>query len=109
MSDAAIAHDYSLTDLGLRERKKEFIAHLLEVEPLKGNRAGVERMVSSRAESMVGTLRMIREKWGGAESFVREKVGLSEEEVEAIRKNLVVGVGEGADLMPWEQQAKQML
>lgn len=109
MSDAAISYDYSLTDLGLFERKKEFIAHLLEEEPLRGNRAGVERMVSSRAENMMGTLKMMRDKWGGAEAFVREQVGLSQEEVEAVRKNLVAGVGNGEGLIPWEEQAKLML
>ncbi|KAJ4386132.1 hypothetical protein N0V93_009024 [Gnomoniopsis smithogilvyi] len=65
VSDEAVAHEYSLTDLGLGERKEEFISHLISVEPLKGNRAAAERMVSSRAESMQGTLKMIRERWGG--------------------------------------------
>ncbi len=39
---------------------------------------------------MLSTLRMIREKFGGAEGYVIEKCGLTADEVEKIRKNLIV-------------------
>ncbi|CAN8100000.1 unnamed protein product [Discula destructiva] len=109
--DAAVAHEYSLTDLGLGARKREFVDHLAAVEPLKGDRAAAERMVSSRAASMAGTLRMVRERWGGVEAFVRGEIGLSADEVEAVRRNLVVdvGEGEGQGLVDWEEHAKLML
>lgn len=108
VSDDAVAHEYSLTDLGLGERKEEFISHLIAVDPLKGDRAAAERMVSSRAESMRGTLRMVKERWGGVEGYVRQ-VGLSAEEVEAIRGNLVVEVVDGLEVLKWEEHAKLML
>lgn len=109
MSDEAVAHEYSLTDMGLGERKEEFISHLISVEPLKGNRAAAERMVSSRAESMQGTLRMVKERWGGVEGYVMGEIGLSAEEVEAIRKNLVVEVVDGLEMLKWEEHAKLMV
>lgn len=39
---------------------------------------------------MLATLRMIRERFGGPEQYVIEKCGLSQEDVEKIRANLVV-------------------
>lgn len=108
MSDDAVAHEYSLTDLGLKERKEEFISHLILEEPLKDDRAAAERMVSSKRESMIGTLRMIRERYGGVEGFVRKECGLSDADIEQIRKNLVVDVGEGQVLVDWEEHRKLM-
>jgi hypothetical protein len=39
---------------------------------------------------MLASLKMIRDKFGGAEDYVVEKCGLTKEEVERIRKNLIV-------------------
>lgn len=39
---------------------------------------------------MMLTLKVIREKFGGAEGYVIEKCGLTKEEVEKIRANLIV-------------------
>jgi hypothetical protein len=39
---------------------------------------------------MLATLRLIREKFGGPEEYVIKKCGLTKEEVEKIRKNLIV-------------------
>lgn len=106
--DEAVAHEYSLTDLGLKERKEEFISHLILEDPLKDDRAAAERMVSSKRESMIGTLNMIREKYGGVEDFVRNKCGLSDAEIEQIRSNLVVDVGKEQVLVDWEEHRKLM-
>ncbi len=46
--DAVVAHEYALTDLGLAPRREEFIAQLLKTEPIRGNRAAAERMISAR-------------------------------------------------------------
>jgi Tyrosine phosphatase family len=43
-----------------------------------------------RAANMLATLKMIREKFGSAEQYVIEKCGLTKEEVEKIRRNLIV-------------------
>lgn len=107
VGDEAVAHEYALTDLGLRERKKEFVAQLVAGPPLEGRRADAERMVSSRRESMAATLRMMRARWGGAEGYVRDEVGLGADEVEAIRRNLMVDI-DGAEqaAVAWEEHAK---
>jgi hypothetical protein len=39
---------------------------------------------------MLSTLRMMRQKFGGAEAYVIEKCGLTKEEVEKLRNNLIV-------------------
>lgn len=108
VSDAAVAHEYSLTDLGLGARKEEFVTNLIAGEPLRGDRPAAERMVSSRRESMMATLAMVRERWGGVEAFVRGQIGLREEEVEAIRKNLVVDVQDDGEVVDWKQHAELM-
>lgn len=48
VEDEAVAHEYSLTELGLQERKEEFINMLIQGDALRADRAGAERMVSSR-------------------------------------------------------------
>ena len=39
---------------------------------------------------MMATLEMIRERYGGAEGYIREQCGLSDEEIAQIRSSLVV-------------------
>lgn len=48
VEDKVIAHEYSLTELGLRVRKQELVAHLLKNEALKGDPEAAERMVGAR-------------------------------------------------------------
>lgn len=108
VGDDAVAHEYSLTDLGLKERKEEFVAHLVRAPPLEGDREGAERMVSSRRENMRDTLALVRARWGGAEEFVRRECGLTAEEVARIRENLVVELEEGETPVDWEEHRKLM-
>lgn len=39
---------------------------------------------------MMATLKMIRERYGGAEGYIREQCGLSDEEIVKIKSSLVV-------------------
>lgn len=50
----------------------------------------VAKLITSRYESMMATLKMIREKFGGAERYLMDVIGLTPEEVEAIKRNLIV-------------------
>ncbi|TKA74003.1 hypothetical protein B0A55_07743 [Friedmanniomyces simplex] len=86
-----IADEYALTDLGLAEKKPEFIERLLLNPALGGNREGVENMVSSKRENMLATLEMIKREFGTAEQYMRGQCGLSEKEVQRIRKNVMDG------------------
>lgn len=48
MPDEVVAHEYSLTDLGLKERHPELIAHLMENQALRTQPEAARRMVSSQ-------------------------------------------------------------
>lgn len=45
-----------------------------------------------RSANMLATLQMIKEKYGGAEGYIKDKCGLTEEDIEQIRKNLIAEV-----------------
>lgn len=107
--DNAVAHEYALTDLGLGHRRAEFVGNLTRSGPLKGGRAAAERMVSSRPEAMLGTLALIRREYGGVEDFVKGRCGLSDEEIERIRRNLVVEVGGDHRPVDWEEHQKLLI
>lgn len=100
VDDDAVAEEYALTMTGLRSRKSELVEHLLrvaesmDIRAIKGNPEAAERMVGARKESMLGTLALIRQKYGSVEGYVVNKCGLKPEDVQRIRQNLVVGAGQ---------------
>jgi len=85
-----IADEYALTDLGLAERKPEFIERLLLNPALGGNREGVENMVSSKRENMLATLEMVKREFGSAQEYMKS-CGLSDDEIQRVRKTVVDG------------------
>jgi hypothetical protein len=46
--------------------------------------------VAARPESMLAMLKILDERWGGAEAYIREVVGLSAEEVRRLKEVMVV-------------------
>lgn len=84
----AIADEYSLTDLGLEHLKPLFMERLLKNPALEGNVDGVKNMVSSRRENMEATIDMIEKEVGGVQRYLKGHCGLSEEQIESLRKNL---------------------
>jgi hypothetical protein len=86
--------------IGLQSRKSELVEHLLrlaetmDIEAIKGNPEAAERMVGARKESMLGTLALIRQKYGSVEGYVVDKCRLKPDAVEQIRRNLVVDAGQ---------------
>jgi len=85
------------------------IEHLMENESLKNNMEGALNMIGAkwviqlllllsvlllilirRAANMLSTLKVIREQFGGVEGYMIERCGLTKEEVEKIRSNLIV-------------------
>ncbi|SPQ19787.1 9dc0d81b-3e68-439f-8368-0a0289b1c206 [Thermothielavioides terrestris] len=105
LDDAAVAHEYSLTDLGLASRREEIVRHLMQGETLFGDRERAERMVGARKENMLETLALIRERYGSVEGYVIDHLGLSPASVEQIRKNLVVDIAEGEEPLDWRSLA----
>ncbi|THY74838.1 hypothetical protein D6C86_04418 [Aureobasidium pullulans] len=84
-----VAKEYSLTDTGLQHLVPLFTERLLKNPALVGNEDGVKNMISAQPEKMAATIEMMKEVYGGAEGYVREVVGLSGEQIEQIRKNLL--------------------
>lgn len=60
---------------------------------LELGRRGALRMVGASRETMVRSLEMVDKEFGGAEKYMREYCGLGDEELEGLRRNLVVGDG----------------
>lgn len=55
---------------------------------------------------MLGTLRMIRDKYGSVERYVVERLGLPRASVEQIRRNLVVELADGEEPLDWRSHAR---
>ncbi|GAB7351509.1 hypothetical protein MBLNU459_g2152t1 [Dothideomycetes sp. NU459] len=83
-----IANEYSLTDKGLAHLKPLFKERLLQNPALAGNEEGVDNMISSKSQNMAATIDMIKEQYGSAEAYVREVVGLNDDQVARLKKNL---------------------
>ena len=63
---------------------------LLQNPALEGNEKGVANMSSSKEESMLRTIEMMDKEFGGAERYVKDVVGLTDEQVSMVRRNMVV-------------------
>ncbi|KAF4965703.1 hypothetical protein FZEAL_10736 [Fusarium zealandicum] len=90
VDDAAIAREYSLTEVGLGAFKDELIAAVMKSSDLDIDRQGAERMLGAKPESMLAALKELRNQYGSVEQYVVEKCGLSSHDVEQIRKNLIL-------------------
>ncbi|KAK6001458.1 hypothetical protein QM012_002789 [Aureobasidium pullulans] len=84
-----VAKEYSLTDTGLQHLVPLFTERLLKNPALTNNQEGVRNMISAQPEKMAATIEMIQNTYGGAEGYVRDVVGLSDEQIAQIRKNLL--------------------
>lgn len=92
-----IAEEYSLSDLGLRPSRDAVVERLMKSPVFAGAGGGgkerAERMVGARPESMLAMLEMVSEKWGSAEGYFKTLVGLTDEEIEKVKRVLVVKEG----------------
>ncbi|GKT66638.1 tyrosine phosphatase [Colletotrichum tofieldiae] len=109
VSDEVVAHEYSLTDIGLQDRREEIVNHLLATEALKGNPEGARRMIGSPKESMLATLAKLREDYGSVEAYVQTRCRLSAEAIDQIRSNLTVEVSDGHQVVDWVSHSKYLL
>jgi hypothetical protein len=48
VEDEVVAHEYSLTEMGLQSRHAEFMKYLVLEPALKDNAAGARRMIGAR-------------------------------------------------------------
>ncbi|KFX96620.1 hypothetical protein O988_05240 [Pseudogymnoascus sp. VKM F-3808] len=90
VDDETVAQEYSLTEAGLAQWREQVVAGLMASKTVPSDRTGALNMLSARAENMMATLKMIKEKYGGAEGYIRKQCGLSDEEIAQIKSSLVV-------------------
>jgi protein tyrosine/serine phosphatase len=95
-----VVRDYTMSEIGLaptrhinveRLLKKGAFSEFGEVEARKK----CERMVGARPESMEALLEEIERRWGGAEGYFLDAVGLSQEEVNELKRILTVEEEQG--------------
>lgn len=92
-----IAHEYELTTLGYAPERERVIAasragqavHKWDKKFTGITASGWANLLSSRYEVMVDTINMFEKKYGGARHFLKNVVGLKEEDLERIRSNLL--------------------
>ncbi|KIW04500.1 uncharacterized protein PV09_04257 [Verruconis gallopava] len=91
---ADICQEYQLTETGLAYRRPELLEKLMASGAFEGEkgREAALRMSGAQAISMQKTLEMIDERWGGAEGYVKEVCGLSDDEIAALRKQMTESV-----------------
>lgn len=108
VDDEAIAAEYNLTETGLGHMRDEIVDRLSnapgfreymiknhgeglsEEQIAEYGRNAAFRMSGARKESMLGSLELLRREYGGAEGYLRKVVGLGDQELEGLRRALVV-------------------
>ncbi|KAG7091308.1 hypothetical protein E1B28_010354 [Marasmius oreades] len=91
VNDQDIIDDYSLTTIGL-----EPVIPLIKERAGKLNKAyqenpiAAQKMGSSRPETMAATLHMIRQKYGGAEEYLKSHTSLNDSDIRQLRENFVL-------------------
>ncbi|KAI1080478.1 protein-tyrosine phosphatase-like protein [Whalleya microplaca] len=108
VADDVVAHEYSLTDLGLRSRHPELVALIMANPELGADPQSARRMVGAQKEAMLGTLARIRETYGSVEKCVLDLGLLSPEGISQLRSNLIVDADEN-EVVPWQDHAKLLL
>ncbi|CAK7209419.1 hypothetical protein SBRCBS47491_000435 [Sporothrix bragantina] len=86
--DQVVAEEYNLTEAGLGEWTELLVKAVLKQGAT--SEKGARRMVGARKESMINTLAMVREEFGGPENYIVTRCGLTKEEVAEIRNFLIV-------------------
>ncbi|KAI9729816.1 MAG: hypothetical protein M1834_006564 [Cirrosporium novae-zelandiae] len=91
VGDEEVANDYQLTEIGLQEWREAAIGKLMEEHrEFVGQRKMAERIFGSKAPVMRALIQKVRERWGGWEGWCQEVAGLSREELDIIKKRMVV-------------------
>ncbi|KAG8406437.1 hypothetical protein J3459_012373 [Metarhizium acridum] len=90
VDDDTIAWEYGLTEEGLAPLKKGIMQRLMSAEGVTVDEAGAWRMLSSMPESMLATLKVMREQYGSVEEYVLNECRVSPDEIERLRRNFIV-------------------
>ncbi|KAJ3981200.1 protein-tyrosine phosphatase-like protein [Lentinula detonsa] len=90
VEDRHIVDEYALTTVGLAPSMPELTRKLQKMPVFRDNWEGLLNMGSSKPETMVVTLQLIREKYNGAEGYLKTRLNLDEEDIEKIRENYLI-------------------
>ncbi|KAI0638416.1 protein-tyrosine phosphatase-like protein [Trametes polyzona] len=100
VDDDTIARDYALTRVGREPAREMIMKRLSKVPFFATNTEAALNMFSSRAETMLAFLQLLQERYGGVEAYVKNVVGLTEEDIATIRKNFLVPATPSQDPRP---------
>lgn len=90
-----VVQEYALSEQGLAPTRHINVERLLkkgafsEYTPEEARRR-CERMVGARAESMEALLLEVERRWGGADGYFEQVVGLRPDEIEGLKRILTV-------------------
>lgn len=92
-----VCHEYELSTIGYAPEREKILeiaktgffeeSDLIQYKSI--SMTGWEVLLSSRYETMSETIQMLERKYGGVEHYLRYAVGLSLEDIETIKKNLL--------------------
>lgn len=92
VDDETVAEEYQLTEKGLESMVPLIMEHFKGHQSIVGNEAGILNLLSAKKANMLNTLLMVRERYGSPEGYMIKACGLSKEDVEKIRANMVRNV-----------------
>ena len=87
VDDETVAEEYALTKQGLG-RMDSLIANV--VNQMNATEEEAIWVVGSRKESMLNTLKMLKDEFNGAEGYFITECGMKPEEVEKVKQLLIV-------------------
>ncbi|KAI0660756.1 protein-tyrosine phosphatase-like protein [Cubamyces menziesii] len=90
VDDETIAQDYALTRVGREPAREMIMKRLSKVPYFAENMEAALNMFSSRAETMLAFLRMLEDRYGGVEQYLKNVVGLTDDDIATIRRNFLV-------------------
>ncbi|CEI61204.1 unnamed protein product [Fusarium venenatum] len=90
VDDQTIAREYALTEVGLGDFGDELLKAVMKIPELQENPEGAKRMLGAKPGNMLAALRTLRKQHGSVEQYLVKYCGLSEDDLEQVRKNLIV-------------------
>ncbi|KAK9459640.1 protein-tyrosine phosphatase-like protein [Lipomyces oligophaga] len=83
-----IAREYELTQFGISDKFETVVSKLQARYPDLSHQQ-VASLIASTYETMLRVVELIKRKYGGAEGYLHEKLGFSEQEIQKIKLNLL--------------------
>jgi len=90
VNDEEIVKDYTLTTIGLEPALPGLIERFKAHDVYRNDWEGTMNMSSAKPEWITAFLGRFREKYGTAEDYLKNEIGLSDGDIEKIRSNLLV-------------------